>query len=309
MQRHAYGTTGPSRASLKAVVPVETLEKGGEMTTIGGNSTPEPISGVPATGAVGTNEESDDLNLKKGDVDSSGNTVARIFSKEPGRYVIYETTDHEVKVRGTNVSLAHHPKITQLMSKLGDLTTHSRSLPTKYNSSMAHAMKILLDGDAEASYLSLLTTFRDMKRFLSRGAKFAYLSGASALMIVSFIAYVIAYKVGISSFLTARMFDAAVAASMGGFLSVAIGTESLKIDLQDGYTVNIGYGAMRILMAIISGVVTLFLIESRLILPSLKDAPENSGLVIAAFLSGFSEKLIPNLLRKIEDTSDRDKDQ
>ena len=91
---------------------------------------------------------------------------------------------------------------------------------------------------------------------------------------------------------------------MGGFLSVAIGAAGIKLDLQDKLIVNVLYGAFRILIAMISGIMMVFFIEEKILLSFLKDASDIYGFIIASFLAGFSEKLVPNLMNRLDHPSE-----
>jgi hypothetical protein len=239
-----------------------------------------------------------------GDKDSSGRKIKFIHAKVLGKYIIYETTERQVLIAGDSVSLANNSRLNKLLTQIADLTTHTPSLKEKYNSSSAHAMKIFLDGDADASHELLRDVYKDMTRYLMRRAKVAYQAGAALLMLLSLIVFLIAYRLGISNQLVARLFYATVFSSMGGFLSVALSAGKLKIDLQNNLGINALYGSLRILMAMISGVIVYFLIEERIVLAFLKDTSDINGFIIASFISGFSEKLIPNLMNHIEAKSD-----
>lgn len=65
------------------------------------------------------------------------------------------------------------------------------------------------------------------------------------------------------------------------------------------------YGALRIVISIISGVIIYFLIQTRILLAFLKDASDVNGLIIVSVVAGFSEKLVPNLMSKIGDGYER----
>jgi len=60
------------------------------------------------------------------------------------------------------------------------------------------------------------------------------------------------------------------------------------------------YGAFRIVIALISGVMVYFLIEAKLLLTVLKDAADLYVFIVISFASGFSETLVPNIVKKIE---------
>jgi gamma-glutamylcyclotransferase len=237
--------------------------------------------------------------LKIGIKDSSGRKIRRIHARESGRYTIYETTDNQIVIKG-QVLLANVPELNRLLTKIGDLVSNAPSLGKKYNASRAHAMKVFMDGDSETSSCLFQDVFDDMARYLTRRAKIAYQLGAAILMLLSLIALPVASAFGTFDQLGARLCYAVILSSMGGFLSVAIGADKLKVDLQNSHFVNMLYGGLRILIAIISGIIVVFFIEAKIVLSFLKDTSNVSGFIIAAFFAGFSEKLVPNLMHKID---------
>jgi hypothetical protein len=243
--------------------------------------------------------------LKKGDTDYLGNIIEQVYAKEPGKYLIYVTTDHQLICKAEDESIARQANINKLLLQIGDFISHNRSLKPTYNSSLAYAMKIFFDGDAISSYHSLQNVYSNIKRHLTRRAKLAYQAGAASILFLSLAAFLIAVRLGGSNQLTVDMFVVTLFSSAGGFLSVAIGAARLSIDLQHSFWINMLYGALRIIISIISGVIVYFLIQTGILLAFLKDASEVNGLIIVSVVAGFSEKLVPNLMSKIGDRYER----
>ena len=67
--------------------------------------------------------------------------------------------------------------------------------------------------------------------------------------------------------------------------------------------VNIVYGMLRILIAIIASVFMYFLVKARVVLAITEIDASIFAILTLSFASGFSETLVPNLLRKIETNS------
>ena len=84
--------------------------------------------------------------------------------------------------------------------------------------------------------------------------------------------------------------------AIGGFLSVAIGIWSLRIDLDANSWLNALAGASRIVIAALAAVVAYFAVESNIVLGELAKQPY--GVYMAAVIAGFSETFIPSLLRR-----------
>lgn len=132
--------------------------------------------------------------LKKGDTDYLGNIIQQVYAKEPGKYLIYVTTDHQLICKGEDESVAKHANINKLLLQIGDFISHNRSLKPTYNSSLAYAMKIFFDGDAISSYHSLQNVHSNIKRHLTRRARLAYQAGAASILFLSLAAFLIAVR-------------------------------------------------------------------------------------------------------------------
>ncbi len=96
----------------------------------------------------------------------------------------------------------------------------------------------------------------------------------------------------------------ATCGAAGGFLSVAIGVRKLDIDPDAQWWVNAYYGLIRLTIAIISAMVLYSLIKARLVLqPMFSGTTDQEIFALYAFATaaGFSETLIPNILRSAEE--------
>jgi hypothetical protein len=87
---------------------------------------------------------------------------------------------------------------------------------------------------------------------------------------------------------------------------VAIGIRKLDIDPDARWWVNAYYGLIRLTIAIVSAVVLYFLIKAKLVLqPVFAEASGQEAFALYAFAAaaGFSETLIPTILRRTEERS------
>lgn len=98
----------------------------------------------------------------------------------------------------------------------------------------------------------------------------------------------------------------AICGAAGGFLSVAIGIRKLDIDPDTRWVVNAFFGLIRLTIAIVSAIILYFLIKAKLILqPVFSGTSDNEAFALYSFaaIAGFSETLIPNILRRTEERS------
>ncbi len=89
-------------------------------------------------------------------------------------------------------------------------------------------------------------------------------------------------------------------ASIGGFLSVAKDIKKIQIDSTDFGWFQVVYGAVRIIISMFSGLIVYVLIKSEIILPTLTINDNVFVICLFAIAAGFSESMIPNLLKKVE---------
>jgi hypothetical protein len=243
-----------------------------------------------------------DLDLKVGDTDSSGNEILAVYSKRKGLNAVYEISGHRVITKGEG-SLADHPDLNASMTAIANLTVNTPDLRLKHNSSLAHAMRLWMDGDARTAHAVLRQVYDEMVLYLTRRGKAAYLGGAVLTMLIALLAFLSTRFLRISSLDTIHIFWAVVCSSIGGFLSVSLGSQSQKIDLHDSPELNFFSGITRIVIAMICGVILYFLIQAEFVFSFIKHGQESYGYIIVFFLSGFSEKLVPNLLTRLDQSA------
>jgi hypothetical protein len=102
--------------------------------------------------------------------------------------------------------------------------------------------------------------------------------------------------------------------ALGAFLSVTTGIRSIDIDINLSRWEHVFAGATRILIGVVGAIVIGLALDSRLIDPTFGNAPADANTppgalearfalkLILAFIAGFSESLVPNLLRRGEKT-------
>lgn len=228
---------------------------------------------------------------------------AHIIAKELGKYTVYETPDHRVVIDGPDSDRCNVPDIHKAMMEIADITIHYPKLKSEYNSRIGYAYKIALDGDANACEAELKKIVQDMTSHLRRTCQTAYQIGALGAALVPGIIYFIAYQLTALNDLAIRLFSGALFAALGGFLSVLIGSRQLELDLKESFGATMVYGVFRIVIGVISGIVIVFLIRADFLLGNLKKSDSYDAFVVACFVAGFSERLIPNVLKNFESST------
>jgi hypothetical protein len=105
----------------------------------------------------------------------------------------------------------------------------------------------------------------------------------------------------------ARLASVAMFGALGGFLSISIGLKKLTIDPDADWRINAIAGASRIVIAVIASIFVYLMIAAKLALTSLNLLDSDAGIYAISMAAGFSEKLVPNLLRGLS-IGDAEKD-
>jgi hypothetical protein len=256
------------------------------------------------TGPAPAGPNAENIDLTVGSTDSYGNKVLRIFHKALGKYIIYEVGNLDIMISGDLSGVAGKVKINQLLENISDYRIRFPFIRKKYNPRQALALRLALDGETAGCEQLLETISESIPRYLLRISQLLYVSGSISLLLLTLILFGVSWIRHWLSPFGIEIYTAIVFAAMGGVMSVAIGLRKLELSLDDALWVTFFYGALRVLIAMIAGIIILFLIESKFALTFLKDPSASPyGFAIAAFLSGFSEMLVPNLMKKMEDQS------
>jgi hypothetical protein len=105
----------------------------------------------------------------------------------------------------------------------------------------------------------------------------------------------------INNALLKYFFYAACFSSLGGFLSICINLRDLEFERSMAWWKFEIYGLQRIILASACGVVAYLLIASGIFFSFLVGAKNSSlTIMVICVLAGFSEKLIPNALGRLE---------
>lgn len=257
----------------------------------------------PTSPQESANQSDSEINydLIKGDRDRNGNIIEYIYARMPGNYLIYRIENYELKVIAEDASLiSSNTVFNKSLVQIGDYIAGDLELKKTYSHSIAFAIKNLYDGNTEIACSSLATTYENISRYLKRRSVAPYLLGSFGLVLISLIAYFLIYRFGNLNDFGHILFSAVVLSALGGFLSVAISLRNVSVDIQDSFKLKMVYGAVRIAIAMISGVIVYFLIEGKIALSFLKDFLNINTYYIAFFIAGFIEKLVANLMLDFE---------
>ncbi|WP_321807978.1 hypothetical protein [Burkholderia sp. BCC1993] len=256
-----------------------------------------------------------------GGKDISGNTISNIYSRGD-EYVIYEisgVSEPESFRVIVDTEIESDPaglikRFEAIKSELVDFRSilykgvHDKSVKHR----AANAVSTAIRGDIEkAKEIFGKITEQVTNEYQSiLVGRLLYLSGALGLLCGALLASLVAYYFRQSQFVAhisalKSLLYAATFSGCGGLLSVSINFRDIQFERELKPHSYLIYGAQRIMLAGLCGIFTYMLIKSGILFSFLmkSDNPFIALMTVCA-AAGFSETLIPNALRNLENKSD-----
>lgn len=241
--------------------------------------------------------------LKVGELDYSGARVTRVYSQQKDKYVIYSTDEklYPVVTAEDETPLREDTDICNEILQYRDYKENDPHLKDRFNAGYSLAISTILEEHPDVGRAALRTVIEEIESFLQREATFYYMLGAVLATAIVLVNYLIFYQFE-SAFdvRTQIVFHAVAFSALGGFLSVALGSGKVNVELRNDELSKAIYGALRIAIAIISGVIVYYALKSYVF--STLQLSETALYVICAG-AGFLEKLVPNLMHNVESKS------
>ena len=105
-------------------------------------------------------------------------------------------------------------------------------------------------------------------------------------------------------FLYSRIFHSeltviSLCGALGAAMSVATGFSSISIDLDASRKINCLIGGSRVLIGVLASIFLYFSIKSEIIFTFISKSPGAFGFYMIAMVSGFAEKLVPNIMSNL----------
>jgi hypothetical protein len=280
--------------------------------------------------------------IRNGEVDPLGDTVSRI-RVDTDSFTIYSIDCDEDEIRrpryylkGTYATAEQLRQrlnvVSGAMNRINDVIVgmrpdsltlpfyrrQYRSLVERAREHQAQAMQQAFEGHASDA-LQLLTEFRlEVESCRDSRNKMRYiLANAVSVLIVLALWYglrdpgptpgiigaLMANPIAIGGEATVRLVDMLALGAIGAFFSVSIGINALKINSSITIPEMIYAGFIRILIGVIGAGVVFLLILGGWMLTAIDAQYQLWSYALFAFLAGFSEALVPNALKRAEDSS------
>ncbi|WP_029528441.1 hypothetical protein [Polaromonas glacialis] len=268
--------------------------------------------------------------------DANGLRVKSIYARFDSRYAVYRTEERvTIQFADDPVrEIEQREKVARLSPLRGEINglvdgwrTHKRkrfqSAALRYDRRVADTLIVALEGDVESALLILSQIRDDVVAERKSFARFMYLvyAAATAAMLGLLAAFATSDLVKNQAwfvpygFYTSNTWLAVAAGTLGAFFSIALGISSRSIHTDLQMLDNIIDAIVRIVIGAIAAIVLQALMDADLFAlrlgsavmgatDHLSDGPDSSNLritdhlvlLVAAFIAGFSERLIPDLL-------------
>lgn len=226
----------------------------------------------------------------------SNYTIEKIyFVNEQNNFLIIKSKeDGELKVFGPN------PKnITYLLSECNYLTDMIRSKENKNMSDYqrAAAINAYLVGDEDNSKQILKKLQKKLEEKIVIRKKLIYIG---VYLFVTLMMVLISYFT--RGFSYSKYIRIATFGAFGGYIALNVKLNDVKFEVSENNISYIIVSIYKLVFAMVSAILSYFVIESNLILGVLRDSNKSNIYLIytIAALAGFSESLLPNLFKNME---------
>jgi hypothetical protein len=252
-----------------------------------------------------------------GQKDAAGVVVETIYVKRPPRYAVYRTqervvvhyADHDPLATAQAAMLA---KLSPLRGAINGLVDGWRTSRVKgrfararsFDRQVGDALIVALEGDQACAEELLNEIKTNIRNIRVSWARFLYLIYASVSAILLCGLAVAGYSQGWATEQFAGLWLAGGAGAVGAFFSIAVAIRNRTVLPDLRWLDNLADAVLRIVIGVIAAVMlTLLLragvVKSDLLAESGKLGTANLELaLVVAFVAGFLERLVPDLLEK-----------
>jgi hypothetical protein len=246
--------------------------------------------------------------IRKGQLDCRGEEVEFVYVRRRNLFAIYRSSgrilvqyaDDEKEARNQVANIA---ELLPLRDRLQYLVRDMDS-PDAYQWQIAESLRLALDGQKEAAKHMMQGAIDNIIAMGVSQGRTTYLlyAGLSVMAVIALLvtaaSAIIIIKGGDPGFALDSLMQATGSGAIGALLSTAIALRARTLSTDGGWKSNIVDSAARIMIGVISGAVLYLVLASglggSLTLPT--DDRAWKIVLLAGFLAGFLERLVPDLL-------------
>jgi hypothetical protein len=263
--------------------------------------------------------------------DDSGNPIKIIYALDRKHYAVYGTevrlgVQYSDDPKDARVQRLHVAKIQVLRGQINGLIDgwrgggkRNKAKAARFDRRGADAIVMALEGDVDDARVALAELKQDIVEDRISWARFYYLIASGLLAAAAvLIAFAATSKLndrtlGIFACDTWPLFFAGGAGAIGAFFSIAIGIHNRTVLTDQNMRDNLCDAFLRVMIGVLSAVALMCLLYSKAVTftgmlnPDYTAAPADScfqyswsAVITIAFVAGFSERLVPDLLARTE---------
>lgn len=257
--------------------------------------------------------------------DSNGDQIRTFYGRKLPEYAVYATDTRVLVHFADDAQLAARQRtdvapLHPLRGEINGIVDGWRGKPDghfqkrradRYDRRVGDALVVAMEGGMPQAELLLRQIKEDVYKERVAAGRIEYLLAALSAAVLFLLLIAVFSRVGTYPAEGIAMWRAAAAGAAGAFFSITLAMRNRTVlpDLQRN--ANLTDAALRVFIGVIAAAVLMALIHAdavRLRLGDREFADPNYGwllVLIAGFVAGFSERLVPDLLEKAAATTDR----
>lgn len=261
-----------------------------------------PYRTQPEAKQIGTSDHKKPYDYVVGDKDNDGNPIVKIYAKFP-EFLVYRTKsairiDIDDDHPNREQTITRHMKISVDLGRLYSWLPEELDDSEPVNKQIARAMTTNAVGNLEEAQKLLKHAEERILKTKTLVGRLDYtVSAFSFVSIITVITLIVACLVGPGEVRT--LLYVVLSGGLGGLLSISLGFSRLEIDLDATNQTNRLIGCSRVIIAISAAIFSYFAIKSEIAFTFIAKSPEHYGLYMIAMMSGFIERLIPNMMNNL----------
>lgn len=243
-----------------------------------------------------------------GTKNKNGKEISKIYYKVEGKYIIYATKNESmIFFDGSEEIQKNISSISKQLAKI-EIITNDKKDNGFVNTQLIYAISTAAEGNITAAKEILNELEINIINMQKNDGRVQYLLGSISAII--FLVVIMIIGALVNHFMNIKIISQndnliymSILGGLGGFLSVIRRITSIDIDSNYGFCNNFISGMSRIIISIICGICTFYLIKSNIFLGILNNIDKDTSsyaTYLLGIVSGFSENFVPNLFNKIE---------